>query len=57
MIRRQGVDSIEGRAEVTLETSGVITVIASQPRSGEQASQQIVERLERIERLLADRHS
>ena len=57
MIRPQGVDSIEACAEVTLETSGVITVIASQPRSGEQASQQIVERLERIERLLADRHS
>jgi uncharacterized membrane protein YcaP (DUF421 family) len=55
MIHRQGVDRIEDCSEVILETSGVITVIASQPSSSEQANKEIVARLERIERLLSER--
>jgi uncharacterized membrane protein YcaP (DUF421 family) len=57
MIRRQGVNSIEECAEVILETSGVITVIAREPTTYEQVSQQIVARLERIERLLTERQA
>src|SRR3954469_19330240 len=52
MIRRQGVNSVESCSEVTLETSGVITVLQKQPSDEEVISQDIVERLERIERLL-----
>jgi uncharacterized membrane protein YcaP (DUF421 family) len=57
MVHRQGVDRIEDCSEVILETSGVITVIASQPSSAEQARGDIAQRLERIERLLSDRHA
>jgi uncharacterized membrane protein YcaP (DUF421 family) len=57
MVHRQGVDSFGACSEVILETSGVITVIARQPGPLEQASQGIVDRLERIERLLAERGS
>jgi uncharacterized membrane protein YcaP (DUF421 family) len=49
MIRRQGVDSIEACSEVTLETSGVISVIQKQPSESELANQAVMERLERIE--------
>lgn len=53
-IRRQGVDRFESCAEVTLETSGVITVLARQPTPDELTMGDIVARLERIERLLSD---
>jgi uncharacterized membrane protein YcaP (DUF421 family) len=49
MIRRQGVDSIEACDEVTLETSGVISVIQKQPSDADRATQDMVARLERIE--------
>jgi uncharacterized membrane protein YcaP (DUF421 family) len=49
MIRRQGVDSVEACEAVTLETSGVISVIAKQPSDAELATQDMVARLERIE--------
>jgi hypothetical protein len=49
MIRRQGVDSVEACSEVTLETSGVITVIAKDPSASDLANQAMLERLERIE--------
>jgi uncharacterized membrane protein YcaP (DUF421 family) len=57
MIRRQGVDSVDACSEVTLETSGVISVIQKQPSESDLANQAMMERLERIEarleRLLA----
>jgi hypothetical protein len=43
------VDSIEACSEVTLETSGVISVIQKQPSESELANQAVMERLERIE--------
>lgn len=54
-IHRQGVDRFEACAEVILETSGVITVLARQPTPDEVLMGDIVARLDRIERLLADR--
>lgn len=54
-IRRQGVDHFAACAEVILETSGVVTVLARQPTPDELLMHEIVARLERIERLLADR--
>ena len=54
VIHGQGVDSFEHCAEVILETSGTITVLARQPSRDELADQDIKERLARIERLLAD---
>jgi uncharacterized membrane protein YcaP (DUF421 family) len=55
VIHRQGVDRFEACAEVILETSGVITVLARQPTPDETMTRDIVARLDRIERLLADR--
>ena len=55
VIRRQGVDRFEACAEVILETSGVITVLARQPTPDELVMGDIVARLERIERLLGER--
>jgi uncharacterized membrane protein YcaP (DUF421 family) len=57
MIHRQGVDSFAACSEVILETSGVITVLARQPTPEEVISQEIVARLERIERLLSERQA
>jgi uncharacterized membrane protein YcaP (DUF421 family) len=54
-IHRQGVDRFEACAEVILETSGVITVLARQPTTDEMMMGDIVARLERIERLVAER--
>jgi uncharacterized membrane protein YcaP (DUF421 family) len=54
-IRRQGVDHIEGCAEVILETSGVVTVLARQPTPDELMLTEVVSRLDRIERLLSER--
>lgn len=51
-IHRQGVDRVEACAEVILETSGTISVLARHPTVDEQVTAGIVERLERIERLL-----
>ena len=51
-IHRQGVDRVESCAEVILETSGTISVLARHPTMDEQVTASIVERLERIERLL-----
>src|SRR5215213_1771633 len=53
-IHSQGVDRFEACAEVILETSGVITVLARQPSPDELANREIVDRLDRIERLLAE---
>jgi uncharacterized membrane protein YcaP (DUF421 family) len=55
VVHRQGVDRFEACAEVILETSGVITVLARQPSPDELLMSEIVSRLERIERLLAER--
>jgi uncharacterized membrane protein YcaP (DUF421 family) len=55
MVHRQGVDSFAACSEVILETSGVITVLARQPTPEEVLSQEIVVRLDRIERLLSER--
>jgi uncharacterized membrane protein YcaP (DUF421 family) len=57
MVHRQGVDSFAACSEVILETSGVITVLARQPTPEAVASQEIVARLERIERLLSERQA
>ena len=54
-IHRQGVDRFDACDEVILETSGVISVLAHQPTADELAMGEIVVRLDRIERLLADR--
>ena len=51
-IRRQGVDRFEACAEVILETSGVVTVLARQPTPDELMLTEVVSRLDRIERLL-----
>ena len=51
-VHRQGVDSFAECAEVILETSGVITVIARQADTPVPTAKEIVARLERIERLL-----
>jgi uncharacterized membrane protein YcaP (DUF421 family) len=56
-VHRQGVDHIEECSEVILETSGVITVIANQPSSSDLVRTEIVDRLERVERLLTERSS
>jgi uncharacterized membrane protein YcaP (DUF421 family) len=56
-IRRQGVDSFEECAEVILETSGTITVIARQPTADEQATRDVAARLDRIEQLLTARQA
>ena len=53
-IHRQGVARFEDCAEVILETSGTITVLARQPTPEEILSSEILARLERIERLLTD---
>ena len=55
VIHRQGVDQFEACAEVILETSGTITVLARQPTPDEVIMGDIVVRLERIERLLGER--
>jgi len=55
VIHRQGVDRFEACAEVILETSGTITVLAHQPTPDEVIMGDIVVRLERIERLLGER--
>jgi uncharacterized membrane protein YcaP (DUF421 family) len=55
MVHRQGVDSFAACSEVILETSGVITVLARQPTPEEVISEEIVARLERIERMLSER--
>jgi uncharacterized membrane protein YcaP (DUF421 family) len=52
VVHRQGVDRIESCAEVILETSGTITVLAHQPTTADIVREDIVERLERIERML-----
>ena len=57
MVHRQGVDSFAACSEVILETSGVITVLARQPTPEEVASQEIIARLEQIERLLSERQA
>ncbi len=51
-VHRQGIDRIEACAEVILETSGTISVLARQPTSEELRIADITDRLERIERLL-----
>jgi uncharacterized membrane protein YcaP (DUF421 family) len=51
-IHRQGIDRVESCAEVILETSGTISVLARQPTTEELRIAEITERLERIERLL-----
>jgi uncharacterized membrane protein YcaP (DUF421 family) len=51
-IHRQGVDRIEACAEVILEASGTITVLARQPSADEIMMSEVVARLDRIERLL-----
>ena len=53
-IRRQGVDHFESCAEVTLETSGVVTVLARQPTPDAVLLGEIAARLERIERRLGE---
>ena len=55
VIHRQGVDRIESCAEVILETSGTITVLALQPSPEEIETREILKRLERIEQLLTER--
>jgi uncharacterized membrane protein YcaP (DUF421 family) len=52
-VHRQGVDRIEACAEVILEASGTITVLARQPSADEIMMSDVVARLDRIERLLA----
>jgi uncharacterized membrane protein YcaP (DUF421 family) len=54
VIHRQGVDRFEACAEVILETSGTISVLARQPTPDELIMGDIVARLERIERLLGE---
>jgi uncharacterized membrane protein YcaP (DUF421 family) len=54
VIHRQGVDRIEACAEVILEASGTITVLARQPSTDEILMGEVVARLDRIERLLAN---
>jgi uncharacterized membrane protein YcaP (DUF421 family) len=56
IVHRQGVDRFEACSEVILETSGTITVLARQPSTEERMTSEILERLERIERMLAERH-
>ena len=51
-IHRQGVDRIEACAEVILEASGTITVLARQPSADEMMMSEVVARLDRIERML-----
>jgi uncharacterized membrane protein YcaP (DUF421 family) len=53
-IHRQGVDRFESCAEVILEASGVISVLARHPTPDELVMSDLVARLERIERLLTD---
>jgi uncharacterized membrane protein YcaP (DUF421 family) len=53
VVHRQGVDRIESCAEVILETSGTITVLARQPSSEEVKTEEILDRLERLERMLS----
>jgi uncharacterized membrane protein YcaP (DUF421 family) len=53
-IHRQGIDRIEACAEVILETSGTISVLARQPTTEELRIAEITERLDRIERLLTN---
>jgi uncharacterized membrane protein YcaP (DUF421 family) len=55
IIHRQGVDRFESCAEVILETSGTVTVLARQPSPEEAMTEAIVTRLDRIERLLSER--
>lgn len=55
VIHRQGVNDVESCAEVILETSGTISVIARQPTQSEAATREVLERLERIEHLLSER--
>jgi uncharacterized membrane protein YcaP (DUF421 family) len=52
-IHRQGVTKFEDCAEVILETSGTITVLERQPTKEERMTEEILARLERIERMLA----
>jgi uncharacterized membrane protein YcaP (DUF421 family) len=52
VVHRQGVDRFEACAEVILEASGTITVLARQPSPDEIMMSAVVARLDRIERLL-----
>ncbi|HEX3244403.1 MAG TPA: YetF domain-containing protein [Chloroflexota bacterium] len=51
-VHRQGVLSIEDCDSVILEVGGTISVIPREPTAGQQVTRDIVDRLERIERLL-----
>jgi uncharacterized membrane protein YcaP (DUF421 family) len=51
-IHRQGVDHFEACAEVILEASGTITVLARRPSTDELIMRDVQARLDRIERLL-----
>lgn len=53
-VHRQGVSSIAECAQVILETSGAVTVIARQPSPSEVSTAALEARLERIERLLTE---
>ena len=53
-VHRQGVLSIEDCDSVILEVGGTISVIPREPTAGQQVTREIVNRLERIERLLAE---
>lgn len=53
-VHRQGVSSVADCAQVILETSGAVTVIARQPSLSEVSTAAIEARLERIERLLTE---
>jgi uncharacterized membrane protein YcaP (DUF421 family) len=54
VVHRQGVERIEDCEEVTLETSGAITVIAKQPPTDAVSLDSLDERLARIEQALAN---
>ena len=51
-IRRQGLTGVEACEEVILETSGMISVVPRSPSPREQAMDEIIGRLDRIERLV-----
>jgi len=56
-IRRQGLTGVDACDEVILETSGMISVVPRSPSQPEQATQEIIARLERIELLIASPQS
>ena len=51
-IRRQGLTGVEACDEVVLETSGMISVVPRSPSQREQAAEEIIARLDRIELLV-----